>query len=89
MAIQELKLEFSFFPLYVSHLACASFAWHEKQQAGCESLLSSFLTCKICLANTPLSPPPSFNPFFPPVQLTTTPNAKSIPSQLLERPLPQ
>lgn len=58
MAVQELKLEFSFFPPYVSNLACDSFAWHEKQPAGCESPLSSFLTCKICLAKTPLSTHP-------------------------------
>lgn len=62
-----------FLPLYVPNLACDSFEWHEKQQAGCESpLLSSFLTFKICLARTQHSPSPSSNPFCPPAQLTKT-----------------
>lgn len=59
VAVQELKLEF-FFPTVWTNLACDAFEWHEKLLAGCESSpLSSFLTFKICLAESQPSPPPA------------------------------
>ena len=60
VAGQELKREFFFFPLYVPNLARDSFEWHEKLLAGCWfPLLSTFLTFKICLAETQPSSPPA------------------------------
>lgn len=82
------KALFFFCSLYVPNLACDSFEWHEKQQAGCESpLLSSFLTFKICLAKTQHSPSLSSNPFALLLSWLRL-NERCIPSQLLGGPSP-
>lgn len=76
MAVQELKLEFSFLPT-----VCIKFGlWflYMAWKAACWVWVSSlFLShSKNMPGKDPIFPSPSFNPFCPPVQLTKPPNER-------------